>query len=59
MIVLKTIGKILLINFGENNLIMNNIVKYDCIIIGGGPAGVTAAIYLARANKKVLLLKKI
>ncbi|MBE5734942.1 MAG: FAD-binding protein [Clostridiales bacterium] len=30
---------------------------YDCIIIGGGPAGMTAGIYLARANKKVLLLE--
>ena len=31
---------------------------YDSIIIGCGPAGMTAAIYLARANKKVLILEK-
>lgn len=31
---------------------------YDCIIIGGGPAGLTAGIYLARANKKILILEK-
>ena len=28
---------------------------YDTIIIGGGPCGLTAGIYLARANKKVLI----
>ncbi|MBQ4584441.1 MAG: FAD-dependent oxidoreductase [Bacilli bacterium] len=31
---------------------------YDAIIIGAGPAGLTAAIYLLRANKKVLVLEK-
>ena len=31
---------------------------YDLIIIGAGPAGLTAAIYALRANKKVLLLEK-
>lgn len=30
---------------------------YDTIIIGGGPAGLTSAIYLRRANKKVLVLE--
>lgn len=30
---------------------------YDIIIIGAGPAGMTAAIYGARANKKVLVLE--
>ena len=31
---------------------------YDTIIIGCGPAGMTAALYLLRANKKVLILEK-
>ncbi len=31
---------------------------YDCIIVGGGIAGITAAIYLKNANKKVLLIEK-
>ena len=30
---------------------------YDTVIIGGGPAGLTSAIYLRRANKKVLILE--
>lgn len=30
---------------------------YDCIVIGAGVAGMTAAIYLKRANIKVLLLE--
>lgn len=31
---------------------------YDVIIIGGGPAGLTAGIYSARANLKTLILDK-
>lgn len=31
---------------------------YDLIIIGAGPAGMTAALYAVRNNKKVLLLEK-
>ncbi len=31
---------------------------YDAIIVGGGPAGLSAAIYLARAKYKVLILEK-
>ena len=30
---------------------------YDIIIIGAGPAGLTAALYACRANKKVLVLE--
>ncbi len=32
--------------------------KFDAIIVGAGPAGLTSALYLGRANKKVLLLDK-
>ena len=31
---------------------------YDVIIVGAGPAGLTAAIYASRANLKVLLLER-
>lgn len=31
---------------------------YDCIIIGGGIAGITASIYLKNANKDILLIEK-
>ena len=32
-------------------------MMYDVAIVGGGPAGLTAAIYAVRANKKVLVLE--
>ena len=31
---------------------------YDIIIVGGGPAGLTAAVYARRAGKSVLLLER-
>ena len=31
---------------------------YDVIIIGAGPAGLTAGIYLARARYRVLIIEK-
>ena len=34
----------------------NNV--YDVVIIGGGPAGLTSAIYLARAYYRVLIIEK-
>lgn len=34
-------------------------MQYDVVIIGAGPAGMTAAIYAARANMQVMLLDKL
>lgn len=31
---------------------------YDIIVVGGGPAGLTAALYARRANKTVLVIEK-
>lgn len=33
-------------------------MNYDILIIGGGPAGLTAAIYGARAEKKTLVIEE-
>ena len=32
--------------------------KYNTIVVGGGIAGLTSAVYLARAGQKVLLIEK-
>ncbi len=32
--------------------------KYDTVVVGGGVAGLTASVYLARAGQKVLLVEK-
>ena len=31
---------------------------YDAVIIGGGPAGLTAGLYLSRGKRKTLLLER-
>ena len=37
---------------------MSSINKYNAIVIGGGHNGLTAAAYLSRAGKKVLVLER-
>ena len=38
---------------------MSEVKIYDMLIIGGGPAGYTAALYAARAGLKALVLEKL
>lgn len=33
--------------------------EYDIVIVGGGPGGLTAGLYSARANRKVALIEKL
>jgi len=37
---------------------MSETIHYDAIILGGGPAGLTAGIYLSRAKLKTLILNE-
>ena len=33
--------------------------QYDAVVIGGGPAGLTAVLYLVRSGVKTLLVEKL
>ena len=46
------------VNFGGTGTAGGDENSYDVIIIGGGPAGATAAIYTARAGLKTLVIDK-
>lgn len=35
---------------------MRHNLTYDCIVVGGGPAGLAASVYLARLNRHVVLV---
>jgi len=52
------IDKEIKLNFLNQNK-ENKTKDYDLIIIGGGPAGLTAGIYASRAGIKTLILEKI
>jgi thioredoxin reductase (NADPH) len=39
-------------------MMSNPVKKYDVVIIGGGPAGLSAGIYTARARRSTLLIEK-
>ena len=44
-------------NMGDSQAMEKN-RQYDVVIIGGGPAGLTAALYAGRARVKTVLLER-
>lgn len=42
----------------KNHTNKENKYDYDLVVIGGGPAGMTAAIYAQRANLKTVIIEK-
>ncbi|WP_425376896.1 thioredoxin-disulfide reductase [Spiroplasma endosymbiont of Aleiodes alternator] len=42
----------------KNHTSKENKYDYDLVVIGGGPAGMTAAIYAQRANLKTVIIEK-
>lgn len=57
----SNLGELLLVlenKFGKgNNLVEENVEKeFDIVVIGGGPSGITSAIYLARKGLNVAII---
>lgn len=51
-------GGRLLAGFSLRKVLDGVILMFDLIIVGAGPAGLSAAVYAARANLKVVVLEK-
>ena len=45
-------------NRGSPRSLHEDIIMYDIIVIGGGPAGLTSALYALRAGKRVLIVER-